>query len=439
MKTYQHNYTPRGACRELFECQAKEILMSGPAGTGKSRACLEKLHILMLLFPGSKGLIVRKVRDTLSSTALDTWRKFVIKEALLTGEVEFYGGSAEEPAQYRYRNGSRVNIGGMDRPTKIMSSEYDVIYVQEAIELTITDWENLTTRLRNGVIPYQQLIADTNPGAPTHWLKMRCDSGACRLLNSKHSDNPVLMDDHGFPTVRGVAYFALLDSLTGVRRSRLRDGQWVAAEGMIYEEQWDESIHVVKAFTPPWEWRRYWAIDFGYVNPFVCGFWAQDPEGCLWLYREIYFTRRTVQEHSQTILSIVNPSGGRQWIEPRPAKIICDHDAENRGQLDRYLMASTTAARKEVLSGIQTVQSRLVMPNGLRFMRNVTVEKDKSLEDVGKPTCTIEEIPGYIWDTSMGKTAKESPKKENDHGCDQTRMLVATLDKRYGKAPGRFL
>jgi hypothetical protein len=44
-------------------------------------------------------------------------------------------------------------IGGMDKPTKIMSSEYDFIYVQEAIELTETDWENLTTRLRNGRCP----------------------------------------------------------------------------------------------------------------------------------------------------------------------------------------------------------------------------------------------------------------------------------------------
>src|SRR4030067_545250 len=386
MKTIAHRYAPRGACRSLFESRFKEILMSGPAGTGKSRACLEKLHICMLKYPESKGLIVRKVRDTLSSTALDTWRKFVIKEALLTGEVEFYGGSAEEPAQYRYRNCSRVNIGGMDKPTKIMSSEYDMIYVQEAIELTITDWENLTTRLRNANMPYNQLIADTNPGAPTHWLKLRCDSGECQFLNSKHTDNPTLIYDDGTPTRRGIQYFRFLDALTGVRRLRLRDGKWVAAEGMIYEAEWDESIHVVDAFTPPYEWRRMWSVDFGFVNPFVLGFWAQDPEGCLWLYREIYHTKRTVADHAARVMSIVNPGGGREWTEPRPTKIICDHDAENRAQLDQQLGASTLPARKDVLAGIQLVQARLGMPKGIRFMRNVVVDRDKDLKEAGQPT-----------------------------------------------------
>jgi phage terminase large subunit len=393
----------------------------------------------MLKYPNSKGLIVRKVRDTLSSTALDTWRKFVIKEALISGEVIFYGGSAEEPPQYRYRNGSRVNIGGMDKPTKIMSSEYDMIYVQEAIELTVTDWENITTRLRNGNMPYQQLIADTNPGAPTHWLKMRCDAGEVKLLNSKHSDNPVLIDDNGLPTAKGIAYFRFLDALTGVRRSRLRDGQWVAAEGMIYEAEWDESKHVVDAFTPPWEWRRYWSVDFGYVHPFVLGFWAQDTEGCLWLYREIYHTKRLVVDHAAKALSVVNPGGGRQWSEPRPSKIICDHDSENRAQLDRALMAATSPAKKDVLAGIQLVQSRLALPNGIRLMRNVVVERDQDLKEAGKPTCTIEEIPGYVWDMSMGKTAREAPVKENDDGCDMMRYTIATIDRRFARAPVRFI
>ncbi|MCK9600101.1 MAG: hypothetical protein M0R06_13735, partial [Sphaerochaeta sp.] len=77
MKVLQHYYNPRGACLELFNNRSPEILMSGPAGTGKSRACLEKVHAALLKYPGAKALIVRKVRDSLATTALDTWRKFV--------------------------------------------------------------------------------------------------------------------------------------------------------------------------------------------------------------------------------------------------------------------------------------------------------------------------------------------------------------------------
>ena len=126
-----HRYTPRGACKKLFECRDYEVLLIGPAGTGKSRGCLEKLHLQAMKHPGMRGLIVRKTLASLGSTTLVTWRSYVIKQALLTGEVEFYGGSQEEPPQYRYRNGSVIVIGGMDKPTKIMSSEYDVAYVGE--------------------------------------------------------------------------------------------------------------------------------------------------------------------------------------------------------------------------------------------------------------------------------------------------------------------
>lgn len=437
MKVLQHYYTPRGACLELFNNRAPEILMSGPAGTGKSRACLEKVHAALLKYPGAKALIVRKVRDSLATTALDTWRKFVIKEAEVAGIVNFYGGSAEEPPQYRYENGSRVNIGGMDKPTKIMSSEYDIIYVQEAIELNITDWENLTTRLRNGVMPYQQLIADTNPGAPSHWLKLRCDAGACLMLDSKHSDNPTLIDDHGMITWRGREYFARLDNLTGVRRSRLRDGKWVAAEGMIYEAEWNPAKHIIDRFPIPDEWDRFWSVDFGFNHPFVLQNWAMSPEGKLILYREIYYTKRTVADHIKTILAIVNPGTSREWIEPRPRRIVCDHDAENRTQLERALMSGTTPAKKKVLEGIQAVQNRMVA-DGLALMRGSVVEIDFSQREAGKPTSTIEEIPNYVWDLSMGKSAREAPLKEGDDGCDAMRYEVMDRDRRGG-IPVRFM
>src|SRR5438552_18558621 len=79
--------------------------------------------------------------------------------------------------QYQYRkNGSILAIAGLDKSSKVMSSEWDLIYVQEATELDEDDWESLTTRLRNGMNIYQQLIVDCNPDAPTQWLKQRASS-----------------------------------------------------------------------------------------------------------------------------------------------------------------------------------------------------------------------------------------------------------------------
>lgn len=430
-----HEYKPWGAALDVFHSRDSEVLLSGPAGTGKSRACLEKLHMMALLNPGMRGLIVRKTLVSLGSTALVTWRKFVIKEALDSGDVRFHGGSPEEPPGYRYTNGSFIAIGGMDKPSKIMSSEYDVVYVQEATELTITDWEAITTRLRNWVISFQQVIADCNPDVPTHWLKARSDRGVTTMLESRHEDNPLLFRG-GRVTPEGVAYIAKLDALTGVRYDRLRRGIWSAAEGLIYEN-YDPAINLIDQFPIPDSWTRWWSVDFGYTNPFVCQFWAEDPDGRLYLYREIYHTRRLVEDHALDMLNQVTNDDGF-WTEPQPRAIITDHDAEDRATLEKHLRMSTSAAHKTVGDGIQAVDARWrVQGDGkprLYLMRDALVERDKALEDAKLPTCTIEEVVGYVWDQGAGGKLKEAPKKENDHGMDAKRYVVAERD--LGARPG---
>lgn len=430
--TLERVFTPRGASAQVFGERGDEVLLSGPAGTGKSRGCLEKLHAVALANPGMRGLIVRQTAVSLTSTALVTWTEHVVKEGLAAGHLEFYGGSRQEPAQYRYANGSKIMIGGMDKPTKIMSSEYDMIYVQEAIELSAEAWEALTTRLRNGVVSFQQIIADCNPAQPTHWLKQRCDVGSCLMLHSRHEDNPRLYADDGTQTPEGAAYISRLDNLTGVRKQRYRHGLWAAAEGIIYDG-YDPLVHLVpKPLRPPADWPRYWTVDFGFVHPFVLQCWAIDPDGRAYRYREIFHTKRLVEDHARTILSIVRKPDGT-WREPKPRAIICDHDAEDRATLERHLGMATLPAKKTVSDGIQAVASRL-KPAGdgkprLFFVSGALVERDPELTSSARPACTEEEIGGYVWDKNRGSgEEKDSPVKEMDDGMDATRYLVAHLD-----------
>jgi PBSX family phage terminase large subunit len=445
----RHVYRPRGAAAEIFRRRDSELLLSGPAGTGKSRAALEKLHAMMLRNPGARGLIVRKTLVSLGSTGLVTWREKVAAESIAAGHVVWFGGSQQEAAAYRYSNGSTVVVGGLDKPQKVMSSEYDVIFVQEAIELTVDDWEALTTRLRNGRISFQQLLADCNPDAPNHWLKKRADRGDTTMLFSRHEDNPVLFRDDGTLTDVGENYIGKLERLTGVRYHRLRHGRWVAAEGLIYEH-FDPAVHLVDRFDIPEDWSRWWSIDFGYRNPFVCQFWAEDGDGRLWLYREIYFSGRLVEDHARQILRLVKRCGEccgskderhdchecracrLEWSEPRPRAVICDHDAEDRATLERHLGMSTKAATKTVSDGIQAAQSRFRAAGDGRarvfFLRDSVVERDPELDDAKKPCSTVEELPGYVWDMTPGKPPKETPVKENDHGVDAMRYMVAERD-----------
>lgn len=449
----RHKFAPRGSAKAVFADRSPEILVSGPAGTGKSRGLLEKLNLQALKYPGMRGLITRKVAASLTTTALVTWTKFVVKETLAAGEVTWYGGSQQEPPGYRYDNGSFIAVGGMDKPDKIMSSEYDVVYAQEATELTVTDWEAITTRLRNGEMPYQQIMADCNPSHPTHWLKLRCDAGKTKIYFSAHSENPRFFRQIGarFEVTReGKAYLAKLDALTGVRRMRLRDGLWAAAEGMIYSAVWDESVHVIDRRPLPGHWRRVWAVDFGYRNPFVLQCWAMDPDGRAFLEWEIYRTGLLVEDAVKLIYDHVSvadddyrhpdgepryPFHGRIWSVPRPEKIICDHDAEDRATFERHAGLPTKPADKAVKAGIDATAERMKIGRDglprLFIMRDARVhEPDPDLLDALKPTCTLEEIPAYVWAIPPVSTAlaertapKEEPLKLNDHGCDCMRYM----------------
>lgn len=451
-------YRPRGAAAELRDTTATEVLLSGPAGTGKSLGVLAWMFDLAVHNPGMRGLMIRKTAKSLTGSALVTWREHVIAEAKTTGYVDFYGGSAEEPAQYRFHNGSKVMLSGMDNSDRVMSTEFDYIFVQEAIELTLEDWEKLITRLRHGVLETMQLVGDTNPSTPTHWLKQRCNRGATQLIQSRHEDNPTLFDDTGEASSFGLWYLGILDQITGVRKERLRFGRWVSAEGIIYD-LWDEAVHIVDQFVPPDDWDRYWVIDFGLTNPFVCQWWAVDGDGRHWLYREWYRSDMIVEDHAKIMLlltrdmtsddipehleeltpesdlSQIQSSELRAlpWCEPKPKAIICDHDAEGRATLKRHLGLGTTAAKKTVVPGIEVAQVRLRkqadgLPRAL-FMRDALVSRDPILDREEKPCSTIEEITGYIWAKSPdGKPNKEEPLKLNDHGCDCYRYHCAHHD-----------
>src|SRR3990172_3019162 len=463
-KVHEHIYAPRGGCKEVFDTQLEEVLISGPAGTGKSRACLEKLFAICMITPNTRGMILRKTLASLGSTALVTWRNFVIKEALATGKVVYYGGSSEEPAQYRFSNGSTVTIGGLDKPTRIMSSEYDIVYVQEATEITLDDLEMIKTRLRNWNISFQQLIMDCNPAGDKHWLKLRCNEGLSKLIESRHEDNPrlfnLLPDGTYEVTERGAKYIAILDALTGVRYKRLRLGLWVSAEGIVYEE-FDPAVHVLQwdydeegnRLPLPDDWPRYWVIDFGFAHPFVLQCFAEGPDGELYLYREIYHTQRIVDEHASQIMSIVTKEvmikwydhfnkvererTDIEWIEPKPSAIICDHDAEGRRTFEKATGLGTQAAIKNVYEGIDAVKKRLMpaadgMPR-LYVMADALVEKDQWLVDHLLPTCTEQEYAGYIWHKSPDGRIQDEPVKLDDHGMDGTGFLTMFKDFK-GKA-----
>lgn len=446
-------FRAEGRLRAIWGITADEVMIEGPAGTGKSRVILEYLYALATKNPGIRILIVRKTRTSLTESALVTFEEEVVpgKPKWLTNQKRWVRKSYEMP------NDSVIVVGGLDNADWFMSTQFDVVYVQEAREIEEADWEALTSRLRNNRLSFQMIVGDTNPDGPSHWIKMRERAGKLRCIISRHEDNPVYFDQRtGQLTPRGVVYIGRLDNLTGVRYKRLRLGLWVGAEGLIYD-LFDPAIHVVSAADfrkrVKQSWPRDLIVDFGYSNAFAALWSAEDPDGRIFFYRELYGTHRTTIEWAHLIHDV-----GRG--EPAFRSIITDHDRGERLDLENHIghgaeecpdQADTKAGRKwtptvvgttpaiktDEARAIQLVQARMARASDgyprLFFVDGMLAcERDPLLVDTNQPASTLEEIPRYVWakarSLTAGEVTLEKPVDRWNHGCDCVRYRVMASD-----------
>jgi phage terminase large subunit len=324
-----------------------------------------------------------------------------------------------------YRNGSELVIGGLDDPTKVMSSEYDVIFIDEATEITETDWESCMSRLRNNRIPYQQIIAAVNPGAPTHWLNQRANKGQMRRLVTRHEHNPAYFDQKsGVWTEQGQNYLRILDRLTGVRRMRLLDGIWAQAEGVIYDE-FDATVHVLKEDLPWSSFRKFvGSIDWGFTHAGVIQVWGIDHDGRMILVHEVFMTERTIDWWLEQAKQL------RQQY--RVEVFVCDSARPDYIMQMKKSGVPAVEAYKAVDIGIQAVKQRLIAAGDgrprLLLMHDALKERDEKLVEAKRPWATAQEFDSYVWKKTADGRAKEEPVKENDDGLDAMRYAVAYID-----------
>ena len=394
--------------------KSQTMLLTGAAGGGKSRVAAEKVNAYCWTYPNSTWLIMRKAKEWTGKSIVPFMWKTVMG---MDRRIRY---NKTEDAFY-YPNGSVIYSGGMmdDKQRESVRSiggdgGLDGAWFEEANAFTRNDYEEIIGRVRHTAADWQQIILTTNPDAPTHWIyKDLILGGGASVYYSGAKENP-----NNSP-----AYLGNLQKLTGVMKDRLVDGKWVQAEGAIYDE-FDPAIHMIDRNQCPEFIRRYRVIDFGFSNPFVCQWWGEDADGRLYRYREMYVTKKLVEDLTPKIIEL---SKGES-IDIN----IADHDAEDRATMEKHGI-HTVAAKKEVSTGIQAVKGRLkVQPDGkprLYLVRGALVEADPLLEDEKKPVCTEDELPGYAWKKYPdGKPNKEEPVKLNDHGCDTTRYMVSYLD-----------
>lgn len=404
------NFEVFGGAREFVNYRGPEAIIHGPAETGKTIAALYKLHIAASTYKDASIVICRKTLASTYSTVLQTFINKVLPpgDELAVHGIKPYGG--EKPEWYDYHcTGARIWITGLDKSSKILSAEHDVIYFNQCEEATLDNWETLTTRTtgRAGNMPYAQTIGDMNPAYPTFWPYHR---PSLKVFYSQHKENPALFDQRtGEITEQGRQTMLRLDALTGLRRVRLRDGRPAMAEGAIYDT-WDESVHLIDADKVPYLERFVGAADWGFRHPGVLGVFGLDHDGAMYLVAQIYHTGKQVDWFCERAAELEQEYPIETWV--------CD--PSEPAYIERL---GGEAAYNRVRPGINAVQTRL-SDRRLFIVRDSLRYPDQALIDAKMPYRVQDEFPGYVWSS----TRKEQPVKEKDDGVDMARYATCYID-----------
>ncbi|GAW50603.1 MULTISPECIES: PBSX family phage terminase large subunit [unclassified Nocardioides] len=276
-------------------------------------------------------------------------------------------------------------------------------YVDEASLLAEAFWTMLLGRMS---VPGAQLFATTNPDGPAHWLKRQVVDRAAEL---GYRVFRFRLDDNAWLTVNNPEYVAQIKrEYVGLWYRRFILGEWVQAEGAVYD-MWDPRRHVVRRDAiPSMERVLSLGVDHGTTNP-TRGLLVGLAERKLWILDEWSPpTGQTDGAQSQlmrTWLGQLEPEPRRkpEWVYVDPAA------ASFKMQLFHDGMTNVANAHNDVLAGIRTVASLL------------GTDRLQVSEDC---TNLIEQIPGYAWDPKATEKGEDKPLKVADHEVDALRYGV---------------
>lgn len=304
-------YEPTPKQAEFHAATEFDVLYGGAAGGGKTRALLMEAVRACVRFPGIKVAAFRRSYPELEESLLDELAAINYAEAVGGGPQRYNGTKHDQ----RFANGSIIRFRYAETKkdaTRRQGSEIQLLIIDERTQVPDEVTEYLTTRVRSGSgrIPALGVRSGTNPGGIGHSaVKTRYIEATehgrlviadperphrhIRFIPAKVAENPHL----------NVEYEADLNAIADAAlRKALKDGDWDTFVGQFFTE-WHRDRHVVRPFALPEAWFRYAGIDWGHRVPWAVEWGAQDPDGRLWVYREIYEARIGEAEQAKRVLA----------------------------------------------------------------------------------------------------------------------------------------
>lgn len=281
--------------------KARFVGYGGARGGGKSFAMRVKLVLLCFRYSGLNCLLLRKTLPELKENHL-------VPLLSLIGECAVYKSTDRV---FEFPNGSRLKLGYCDKETDIyryQGQEFDVIGVEECTHFTWEQISFLMTANRTVRTDFSPRMFFTgNPGGVGHTWFRRLFVKKNYLAGERAEDYefiPATVDDNRILMTRNPEYVTVLDSLPEKLRQAHRYGNWDVFDGQFFEEFRDSPegydsrrwSHVIRAFSPPRDWKYFRSFDFGYAKPFSCGWWVQDYDGRLYRILELYGCTKSANE-----------------------------------------------------------------------------------------------------------------------------------------------
>ena len=174
----------------IFDRHRYLVLMGG-GGSGKSIFAGRKILERAATEPRHRFLVCRKVDKTIELSCFSQ---------LCAQARRYYSDRLDRilksPRSLQFKNGSEIVFSGLDDVEKLKSIVgITGIWIEEASEITESDFNQLDIRLRDRSPYYQQIILSFNPIHTQHWLKKRFfdrDDPRARTSRTTYRDNRFL-------------------------------------------------------------------------------------------------------------------------------------------------------------------------------------------------------------------------------------------------------